>query len=267
MNNTWKKLFALTLAVLLVLATFAACGKKTSGSKDTKAGIFGKDASVKQSDDGTTPASASTDTNDSAFRTNEYITFGTYEQDNNTANGAEPIEWLVLAKDGDKALIISKYGLDSHEYGSSADNNGETNTWENSRIRTWLNDTFLNTAFDAAEQSRIQTITVTAEKNPEYDPDPGNNTQDRIFLLSISEARQYFDSKESRMCVPTDYAIAQGVEASGSQSTCYWWLRNPGIYDTSAADVDIDGSVSNFGWGIANTNLAVRPAMWITLDA
>ena len=207
MNNTWKKLFALTLAVLLVLATFAACGKKTSGSKDPKAGIFGKDASVTQSDDGTTPASASTDTNDSAFRTNEYITFGTYEQDNNTANGAEPIEWLVLAKEDNRVLVISKYALDSQLYNAE----WTSVTWETCTLRTWLNETFLSNAFNPTEQSKIQATNVTADKNPWTNTDAGNDTLDKVFLLSFKEADKYFNSDTERRCAPTSYADVLGA--------------------------------------------------------
>ena len=43
----------------------------------------------------------------------DYITFGTYEQDNDTSNGAEPIEWEVPDVKGGKALVISKYILDA----------------------------------------------------------------------------------------------------------------------------------------------------------
>ncbi len=40
------------------------------------------------------------------------VYFGEYEQDANNGNGTEPIEWIVLEKDGDKALLLSKYGLE-----------------------------------------------------------------------------------------------------------------------------------------------------------
>lgn len=33
------------------------------------------------------------------------IEYGMYEQDNDTGNGTEPIEWVVLAKEGSSALI------------------------------------------------------------------------------------------------------------------------------------------------------------------
>ena len=49
-------------------------------------------------------------------QTFETVTFGTYEQDGNTGNGAEPIEWYVLDEKDGKTLLISKYILDAQPY-------------------------------------------------------------------------------------------------------------------------------------------------------
>ena len=74
------------------------------------------------------------------IKVGDYVNFGTYEQDNNTSNGKEEVEWLVLeVKDG-KALIISKYALDCKPY-----NTGLTGaTWETCTLRKWLNNNFIN---------------------------------------------------------------------------------------------------------------------------
>ena len=42
----------------------------------------------------------------------DIVIFGSYEQDNDESNGTEDIEWLVLAREDNKALLISKYALD-----------------------------------------------------------------------------------------------------------------------------------------------------------
>ena len=73
----------------------------------------------------------------------------------------------------------------------------------------------ITTAFTEAEQSRIPTVTVKNSDNPVYETKSGNDTEDKIFLLSIDEVEQYFGITEERQCVPTDYAIAQGVYTSG----------------------------------------------------
>ena len=188
-----------------------------------------------------------------------YVTFGAYEQDNNNSNGKEDVEWLVLAKEGNKVLVISKYALDCQQYNTS-----QTGvTWETCSLRKWLNGTFINNAFSAEEQAMIPTVTVSADKNPDYSTDPGIATQDKVFLLSITEANQYFTSYEARKCVPTDYAIAQGAFVFG---TCWWWLRSPGYNQSCAAAVTSAGDVDGGGCFVDNDSDAVRPALWITVD-
>ena len=193
-----------------------------------------------------------------------YITFGSYEQDNNTANGKEDIEWLVLAEENGCLFVISRYALDCKPYNAqSADI-----TWETCTLRRWLNNDFLNAAFSSAEQAMIPVWTVSADKNPSCSTDPGKATQDKVFLLSINEANRYFKSDSVRQCQPTDYAEAQGVSTYGGG--CWWWLRSPGYQQNYAADVFYDGEVGaggfNVGWTRGwNDNSAVRPAMWINL--
>ena len=195
------------------------------------------------------------------------VILGEYEQDNNSSNGKEDIEWLVLAKEGDKALVISKYALDSQLHNTFA----TRFTWETCSLRKWLNETFISNAFSSYEQNMIQKTIVTADKNPEYSTPSGNNTTDKVFLLSISEVNKYFSSDEARKCAATDYAKAQGAYTSDEESiegeiTCWWWLRSPGTDSIRAAGVWFDGSVDYSGhYGCSSYTYAVRPAMWIDL--
>lgn len=197
----------------------------------------------------------------------DIIVFGTYEQDNDTTNGKEDIEWLVLAKKGNRILVISDKALDCHPYNSSYTDV----TWENCTLRKWLNNDFINAAFSDDENAMIPTVTVSADKNPEYDTDPGNATKDKVFLLSIVEAEKYFASDEARECILTEYAISNGAWTSdsyteGGKATYLWWLRSPGYYQIYAADVLIGGDVYEDGYGVNHGDRAVRPAMWITID-
>ena len=197
------------------------------------------------------------------------VTFGTYEQDDNISNGKEDIEWLVLAKEENKIFVISDKALDCKLYDTSY----TSVTWETCSLRAWLNNDFFNTAFDAAEKKMIMNTKVSADKNPEYDTDPGNETTDKLFLLSISEVTEYFDDDESRKCVPTAYAKARGAYTSNrnktvsGEETCWWWLRSPGDIQSTVAFINYDGSVYKFGSSAyRNYDDAVRPAMWITID-
>ena len=194
------------------------------------------------------------------------VYFGSYEQDNDTSNGKEAIEWLVLGKEENKILVISKYALDCKQYNTSKD----FVTWETCSLRKWLNNEFINSAFSEEEKAKIPTVTVSADKNPEYSTDPGRATIDKVFLLSITEAEKYFTTDEARKCVPTAYAKAQGAYTSdsytsGGKDTCWWWLRSPGYDQAYAACVRHGGSVLYFGLRVSSGSDAVRPALWIEL--
>ena len=200
----------------------------------------------------------------------EYITYGHYEQDSNKTNGKESIEWLVLAKEGGKVLLISRYGLDTRQYHDSK----PYPTWEKSDIRWWLNGTFLNEAFTAEEQAGIVTTTVSTSSY--YGQSGGADTQDKIWLLSREEVEKYFSSKESRKAPPTAYAVVQGAhQDSGDQSQykvngegcCWWWLRSPGYYSDTASVVGRGGSLSSYeDYYVYIAYNAVRPALWLDLD-
>ena len=189
-----------------------------------------------------------------------YVIFGAYEQDNKTSNGKEAIEWLVLAKENNRLLVISRYALDCKPY-----NTKRTNvTWETCTLRTWLNKDFLNAAFSSAEQAMIPKMTVSADKNPSYSTDPGKATQDKVFLLSITEANKYFKTDSARQCKLTAYADAQGAYADSS-GFGWWWLRSPGYYPGLATRVYADGGVSDYGYYVEYDLSAVRPALWIEI--
>ncbi len=198
----------------------------------------------------------------------DYIYFGSYEQNNNTTNGTEKIEWLVLDKQDNKILVISKYGLDAKPYNKEH----VDITWEKCTLRSWLNGDFYNTAFSSDEKKAVAETSVSADKNPEYDTNPGNNTTDNVFLLSINEVNKYFSSDSARQCAPTDYAIAQGAYANSDykvdgKAACVWWLRSPGSNQRIAAFVNLDGAIYCWGNKVSSDNDCVRPALWINVGA
>ena len=192
----------------------------------------------------------------------DYVIFGAYEQNNNTINGKEDIEWKVLAKEDGKALLISRYGLDCQPYNESYN----SVTWETCTLRTWLNGKFLNSAFSADEQSQIVSGTVTNDMNPSYGTGPGSDTIDQIFLLSSTEAEEYFSSDAERKCDPTAYAKARGAKEYKKTGCCWWWLRSPD-HILNAADVDRVGGINRIGIYVNNPYVVVRPAMWVELSS
>ncbi len=195
---------------------------------------------------------------------NEIVTFGSYEQDGLRSNGTEAIEWQVLDVQEDKALLLSCRALDSVPYNDSY----SAVTWETSSLRTWLNDSFLNTAFTAEERERILTEEIdngVSQCNREWHTTGGNNTEDAVFLLSYAETNQYFDSPEDRICTPTIYAVNQGADTrlldDGVTEAGWWWLRSPGETSAQASFVNFDGT--RYTNSVGNEYLSVRPALWI----
>ena len=118
----------------------------------------------------------------------DIVYFGTYEQDNDTTNGKEDIEWLVLAKKGNRILVISDKALDRQPYNSSR----TRVTWETCTFRKWLNNDFINAAFSDDENAMIPTVTVSADKNPEYDTDPRECDQRQSISPEHRRSRKIF---------------------------------------------------------------------------
>ena len=206
----------------------------------------------------------------------EHVTFGTYPQ---TEDGTDrtPIEWEVMDYDEEngKALLLSFYGLDQVPYNREQ----VPVTWETCTLRAWLNDEFLNTAFTPEEQAAILTTDVGNSREDSYgwSTPSGNDTQDRIFLLSYAEANKYlqvqFGVKHrtvSRM-TPTNYAHAKGsyiyreFRTTDGSKTAWWFLRSPGCYRYTAALVGIDGSL--YHTYVDSPTGAIRPAFWLDLNA
>ena len=166
----------------------------------------------------------------------EYTTFG-------------GIVWQILCRDtlNNRILIITRDIMEQRSYHTS----GTAITWENSSLRDYLNGTFYDT-FSVADRARIYEVTNENPNNPTYGTSGGNPTQDRIFLLSIAEAQQYFHSNADRV-------------ATFNGSASWWWLRSPGIYNFLASDVDLDGYFFMIGFYVNHTSGGVRPALWLNL--
>ena len=205
------------------------------------------------------------------YKVGDKITFGSYPF---YADGLEKaIDWIIL--DIDKkgnALVISDYALDNVKY-----NEYVTITWEDSSIRKWLNNDFLNKAFSPEQRSNIISSRIANKYNAKYITRGGNPTTDKLFLLSIEEAEKYFKDDESRIAYPTPYAKSRkSVNGKLSVSdkyfnadrggSCWWWLRSPGDDRTSAAGVHYDGNVSSDGLNVTKVNGAVRVAFKINLN-
>lgn len=191
----------------------------------------------------------------------DHLILGSYEQDNNLSNGKEDIEWIVLAKEDNRLLIISEYGLDCRLY-----NEKDTSdlTWKNCTLREWMNHIFLNEAFDTMEQAWIAETIVPNSDNEKYEANGGNETTDKVFLLSTEEAENYFSGDKERRLAASEYT-KKGKKYAFIADTVWWWLRSPGCREGYAACVSNSGEVQYDGCKVWDFYGIVRPALWLNL--
>ena len=211
-------------------------------------------------------------TNENGVTTWDCIYFGNYYQSNSSTK--EPIKWRVLSVDGNDAFLLADQNLDAKPY-----NKGYTDvTWATCTLRTWLNGTFLNTAFTSAEQTAIKNTTVVNEDNPYYGTEGGVNTTDKVYLLSIAEAGntaygfngEFRTESEIREAKNTAYAKECGAWTSTSteyEGNGYWWLRSPGYDSYDASFVRYKGYGNDYGDCVHDGTNAVRPALHLNLSS
>ena len=191
----------------------------------------------------------------------DVVQFGAYEQDNNKKNGKEEIEWIVLAKEENRTLLVSKKGVDVKKYASHA---FAAETWEESVVREWLNADFLEKTFDGNEQNMIEITKVINNDNYQHGTEGGNDTLDKIFLLSYEEVNEYFVSAEDRTCQPTEYALERcgSFTLSGNGD---WWLRTVGSKKQCQMLVTSEGGYED-SYSAGSFKLYLRPAIWVNHD-
>ena len=217
------------------------------------------------------------------------ITFGHYEQDNDTSNGPEAITWKVLDVQDGKALVISEKILARVRHRYVEDGHGAV-TWETSRVRQWLSEDFFDAAFSDEEKTAVYLTNVKSEPNPDYtDTDPGKDTQDYVFVLGLEQYDAYFAddgdlfdaiapytevarvgnpyAKDELVRTAKYYPMNNAVRGNADGSAGWWWLRTVG--QDYAADgnfmmrVDAAGKADGVG---SDADCGVRPAMWVDVD-
>ena len=189
---------------------------------------------------------------------NGKITFGSYEQDNNTSNGKEKITWKLVAKESKRVYVVSEYALSYGEFKEYDASFEGTPSWFNSSIRNWLNNDFYNDAFTDQEKKEIATINYinsNGEQTGDYD---------NITLLSLQEVEKFITITKDRTCTPTVYASSTGGGfAEEPNENTAWWLRTKGDHLDHAAIINEDGY--NGSHNVSSVD-AVRPALWISLS-
>ena len=189
----------------------------------------------------------------------DYVKFGSYPQ---SAKGiVRPIEWLVLSKEENKMLLISRYGLEARYFIKAKCFDSNSNDWKNSEIRKWLNGEFYNKAFDENEKTNIN-------------PFDGDN----LFLLSKEEVEKYFVNAKERKCKATKHAVKNcalidngcnygwlpQTLVNDNNGCSSWWLRSPRP-NISNIVYNVDSVGSIVCSRVDDSYNFVRPALWIKL--
>ena len=163
------------------------------------------------------------------FGNNEFVRGSNPDSINNT--------WIVLEKTENRLLLISKTGVVAKQYGSLGE-------WKESEVRAWLNDEYFNKCFSEEEQAIIINADITTDGISEKEV----TTQDKVWLLSVEEAEEYYKTDTERKCLDK-----------------LWWLRSSGYYSSDNSAVREDGSISETGVSVKKTGW-VRPAIYIDIS-
>ena len=106
---------------------------------------------------------------------------------------------------------------------------------------------FLNQAFTLKERMSIFATRRDNPKNREWSTDCGPKTMDKAFVFNHDEIEHYLPNPEDR-----------GLDE-------WWWTRTMGHNVLSAECVYMDGSIYDIGLNIAQTEIGVRPCIWVML--
>lgn len=236
-----------TAAIVLVLVAFAVMGSflvymfSSGGEGDSSGDVsieqsFGSESSLEPPPDQVQVKDTMADAN-----VGDAVVFGKYEQNGNTADGAEALEWIVLEKQEDKLVLISRYCIEALPY-----NQARTGTeWSNSTLSQWLNSEFLSNTFTENEYNSIISDTDGS----------------RVTMLSSEEALKYYEYDSWRAAAATEYAASKGARVENGY--CFWWLTDSGKTDNSAYYVYFDGTVQDKGFAVDYGNVGVRPVIQV----
>ncbi len=206
----------------------------------------------------------------------DVITFGTYEQDNNSDNGKEAIEWIVVSKEDGKLSVISKDYLDSKPFNEGG---YKACVWKDSSLRRWLNGEFYKNAFTDEDKAKIveETLKTLAGKD-EF------KSTDKVYLLVKTDCD---DDEEHKILMEnsdiTPYARSKADAVKNgiiSPDRRAFWLResttSPNDYlGATGAYVKFDNQNNeSYGVGLSekidgftnSTYAYIRPVISISIE-
>lgn len=204
----------------------------------------------------------------------------------------DPIRWRVISLENETACLMADRLLDCQPYSAT---DGPV-SWETSTVRSWLNSYpssensasidyqkkgFISTAFTAEQLEAIINTRVKNQPNSRYGTDCGNDTEDRVFLLSNDEvfssdtaarngfyAGSGYDDPAKRFR-STMYAKCRGSwwsSVNGYMGNSFWFMRTNGYTQESVTYICDFGYIYSRGTISTCEDAGVLPAIWIDLS-
>ncbi len=276
-----KKWYIMLAFAMLLLS---GCGKQAESTE-----VITEESNTEEPEPATTEALETVTLKDAEI--GDIVQMGTYEQDGD-AETEDPICWDVLDKDGDAVLLISHDVIAYQRFSDSR----KCVIWEDSEIRTWLNQEFYAEAFDEEEQASIRETTLENLSTVGFAAhvDPSGNvqvresrpdTKDKIFLLSWKEAEQYYGNRltdasilgrrpsravlQKREAIFTDLIIEElpamypySRHLPDGTERLSWMLRSTGMKDYNILVIGYEGK---WDQDYPDSYNGVRPAMWVNV--
>ena len=276
------KKWCIMLAFAMLL--LSGCGKQAESTE-----VATEESNTEEPEPATTEALETVVLKDAKI--GDIVQMGTYEQDGD-AETEDPICWDVLDKDGDAVLLISHDVIAYQRFSDSR----KCVIWEDSEIRTWLNQEFYAEAFDEAEQASIRettlenpsTVGFAAHVDPSGDVqvrESRPDTKDKIFLLNWKEAEQYYGNRltdasvlgrrpsravlQKRKAIFTDLIIEElpamypySRHLPDGTERLSWMLRSTGMRDYNILVIGYEGK---WDQDYPDSYNGMRPAMWVNV--
>lgn len=276
------KKWCIMLAFAMLL--LSGCGKQAESTE-----VATEESNTEEPEPATTEALETVVLKDAKI--GDIVQMGTYEQDGD-AETEDPICWDVLDKDGDAVLLISHDVIAYQRFSDSR----KCVIWEDSEIRTWLNQEFYAEAFDEEEQASIRettlenpsTVGFAAHVDPSGDVqvrESRPDTKDKIFLLSWKEAEQYYGNRltdasvlgrrpsravlQKRKAIFTDLIIEElpamypySRHLPDGTERLSWMLRSTGMKDYTIFVIGYEGK---WDQDYPDSYNGVRPVMWVNV--
>lgn len=182
------------------------------------------------------------------------------------------VEFYVLEVQGNKALIMSKYGLEARPFNDSTKGSSEpgNNQWKDSALQVYLNGDWLK---DKPMLTKLAQPT-TLNTRSEFNSTSFITSTDKVFVLSEAdltgnakltysgnytvEARDY--TLGTAKIVPENLRACQDLYGNH----CYSWLRSPSYSTAYAALTGYNSTGASYAR--VTSNYYVRPALMIDLS-